>query len=109
MQEPGLDRHEWETEWQALEPLVKDSPEEALPELDALVERMLREEGYPLGGEPVDDEGIDPEVLSSFEVAHEIAGRVDADETVDPGDVGHAVSLYREVYERLLTREQDLG
>ena len=45
MQEPGLDRHEWETEWQALEPQVEDSPAEALPELDKLIERMLVEQG----------------------------------------------------------------
>ena len=43
MVEPGLDRHEWETEWQALEPLVVDSPAEALPEVDRLVGRMLAE------------------------------------------------------------------
>jgi hypothetical protein len=48
MKEPGLSRQEWETEWQALEPLVVDSPAEALPELDRLVGRMLVERGYPL-------------------------------------------------------------
>jgi hypothetical protein len=48
MREPGLDRHLWESEWQALEPLVRDDPDEALPELDRLLERMLLEEGYPL-------------------------------------------------------------
>ena len=30
--EPGLDQHDWESEWQLLEPLVRDSPAEALPE-----------------------------------------------------------------------------
>jgi hypothetical protein len=109
MEEPGLDRHEWETEWQALEPLVEDSPEEALPELDALIERMLREEGYPLGGDPIDDEGIDPDVLTSFEAAHEIAGRAEATEPVDPGDVGYAIGLFREIYEHLRARQQDVA
>ena len=42
MVEPGLDRHEWETEWQGLEPLIIDSPGEALPEVDSLIERMMR-------------------------------------------------------------------
>jgi hypothetical protein len=105
--EPGLDRHGWETEWQALEPLLEESPAETLPELDDLIERMLVEEGYPLGGEPVDDEGIDPEVLASFQAAREIARRVDAGETVDPGDIGHAVGLYRELYDHLLLRQPD--
>lgn len=108
MQEPGLDRHEWESEWQALEPLVVDSPVEALPELDRLVERMLREEGYPLGTEdPVDDEGIDPEVLAAFRAAHEVTQQADRGADVDLGDVGQAVRLYRELYEHLLARAID--
>ena len=107
MEEPGLDRHEWESEWQALEPLVVDSPAEALPELDSLVERMLVEEGYPVGGEPVDDGGVDPEVLASFRVAREITRRADAGEDVDPGDIGYAVGLYRELYGHLLNRQHE--
>jgi hypothetical protein len=47
MVEPGLDRHEWESEWAQLEPLVVDSPVEALGDLDDLVRRMLVEAGYP--------------------------------------------------------------
>jgi hypothetical protein len=37
MLESGLDRHEWESQWQALEEQLADAPAEALPELDALV------------------------------------------------------------------------
>jgi hypothetical protein len=110
MQEPGLDRHEWETEWTGLEPLVVDSPAEALPELDDLVARMLSEAGYPTETpDPVDDEGIDPEVTASFQAAHEIAAQVDHGETVDPGDIGQAVTLYREIYEHLTIRTLDTG
>jgi hypothetical protein len=110
MQEPGLDRHEWETEWEQLEPLVVDAPAEALPELDDLVGRMLAEAGYPTESEdPVDDEGIDPEVLASFRAARDLTRQVDRGEDVDPGDVGSAVGLYREIYEHLLARDADLG
>lgn len=110
MVEPGLDRHEWETEWQQLEPLVVDSPAEALPELDDLVRRMLVEAGYPVGtSDPVDDEGIDPEVIGSYAAAHEIRLAVERDEDVDPGDVGQAIGLYREIYEHLTNREVDLS
>jgi hypothetical protein len=110
MEEPGLDRHEWETEWQALEPLVVDAPAEALPDLDDLVGRMLAERGYPVEEEetepasPVEEEGVDPEVLAAFRVAREITRRAAGGEDVEPGDVGHAVGLYRELYEHLLTR-----
>jgi hypothetical protein len=106
MNEPGLDRHEWESEWQALEPLVVDSPAEALPELDNLVERMLAEVGYPVQtADPVADEGIDPEVMASFRVAHDITLRSDAGEDVDPGDIGYAVGLYRELYAHVSNRQ----
>ena len=110
MSEPGLDRHEWESEWQQLEPLVVDSPAEALSELDDLVARMLESAGYPVGTpDRVDDEGIDPEVLATFRAAHEITTLVDRGDDHDPGDVGQAIGLYRELYDHLLQREVDLS
>jgi hypothetical protein len=110
MHEPGLDRHEWETEWAELEPHLVDSPAEALPELDDFIARMLAEAGYPVDTpDQVDDEGVDPEVTTSFRAAHEIAEQVDRGETVDPGDIGQAVALYREIYEHLLARQADLS
>jgi hypothetical protein len=110
MVEPGLDRQYWETEWAELEPLVVDSPDEALPELDDLVRRMLIEAGYPLDtSDPVDDEGIDPEVLVAYRAAHEVTMLVDRGEDFDPGDVGQAIGVYREIYAHLLNREVDLS
>ena len=109
MRDPGLDRREWEAEWQALEPLVVDSPAEALPEMDTLVEGMLAERGYAIDEDEPAEEGIDPEIIAAYRVAREITRRVDRGEDVDPGDVGHAVGLYRELYEHLLTRESDTG
>ena len=106
MEEPGLDRSEWESEWSALEPLVVDSPAEALPELDRLVGRMLVERGYPLEEpERTDEEGIDPEVLAGYRAGHDIATRVDRGDDIDPAEVGQAVGLYRELYEHLLAQE----
>jgi hypothetical protein len=101
MVEPGLDRHEWETEWQALEPLVVDSPGEALPEVDRLIERMLEERGYPTTEEHAQD-AADPAVVAEFLEARRITTLVDEGETVDPGDVGAAVTAYRNLYELLL-------
>jgi hypothetical protein len=110
MVEPGLDRHEWQTEWEQLEPLVVDSPAEALPELEHLVHRMLAEAGYPVDtADPVDDEGVDPEVLASYRAAREVTRMVDRGEDYDPGDVGQAVGLYRSIYEHVLTRDADLS
>ena len=101
MYEPGLDRHEWQTEWEALEPLLEDSPSEALPELDRLVERMLVESGYPLADEPA-LEGAEREIVAEFAAARRIAQLVDAAEPVDPGDVAAAVNGYRALYDHLV-------
>jgi hypothetical protein len=96
MQEPGLDRREWESEWRALEPLVVDAPDEALPELDRLLERMIG-----------DQREAELEVLAGFRAAREIARRVERGEEVDPAEVGQTVGLYRELYEHLLQRASD--
>jgi hypothetical protein len=104
MVEPGLDRHEWETEWHELEPLIVDSPAEALPEVDRLIERMLTEQGYPTTEEGA-AESADPEVVAEFLEARRITNLVDADEAVDPGDIGAAVTGYRNLYEFLLGKE----
>jgi len=71
--DPGLDLHDWETEWQALEPLVRDSPEEALPELQRLVERMLDERGLAVD-DVVTAEGIDPEVVADYDASRDLRG-----------------------------------
>jgi len=101
--EPGLDRHEWETEWQGLEPLLADSPGEALPEVNGLVERMLVERGYPIDEEH-EFEAPEAEVVKEFFEARRIARLLDAGETVDPGDIGAAVAGYRNIYDYLIER-----
>ena len=101
--EPGLDRHEWETQWQALEPLVADSPAEALPELNGLVERMMVERGYPVDEEH-EFEAPEAEVVKEFLEARRVARLVDAGERVDPSDVGAAIAGYRNVYDYLFDR-----
>lgn len=108
MVEPGLDRHEWETEWEQLEPLVADSPVEALADLDDLVRRMMVEAGYPVDtADSADDEQAEVEVLDSYRAAHEIKLLIDRGEDFDPGDVANAIDLYREIYESLLNEDLD--
>ena len=101
MQEPGLDKHEWETEWQGLEPLVADSPAEALPEVDDLIARMMEARGFPLTESPAED-ATEPETIREFAEARRITRLVEAGEAVDPGDVGLAVTAYRNLYGYLL-------
>ena len=101
MVDPGLDRHGWETEWQALEPLVADSPAEALSELDGLIERMMDAQGLPTSEDDV-EEPPEPDVLAEFLEARRITGLVEDGEAVDPGDIGVAVTGYRNLYQRLI-------
>jgi hypothetical protein len=101
MVEPGVDRAEWEAEWQALEPQVEDSPAEALPELDDLVERMLAARGHAVS-DPVANAGEEREIVTSFLAAREVTRRRDGGEEVPPGDVAAAVNAYRELYAALL-------
>jgi len=103
MYEPGLDRHEWESEMQALEDQLGENPGEALPELDALVGRMLEETGYDLG-DPVVREGDEREVVAEFLAAREITLLTERDEgDIGPGDVAAAINGYRAVYDYLIT------
>jgi hypothetical protein len=102
MQEPGLSRHEWESEWASLEEQLEDSPVDVLPELDDLVERMLNERGYAID-DPVVREGDEREVVSDFLAAREITRLVaDSADGISLGDVAAAVNGYREVYEYLI-------
>jgi hypothetical protein len=102
MQDPGLSRHEWESEWAALQEELEESPAGALTELDDLVERMLNERGYALD-DPVAREGDEREVVAEFLAAREIRRLVDeGSDAVSPGDVAAAVNGYRSIYEYLI-------
>jgi hypothetical protein len=101
VQEPGLDKHEWETEWQGLEPLLADSPGETLPEVDDLIARMMEARGFPLAETPAQD-ATEPETVREFMESRRIMRLVEAGEQVDPGDIGLAVTGYRNLYRYLL-------
>jgi hypothetical protein len=100
--EPGLDRHEWESEMQALEDELEDAPAEALSELGDLVERMLLERGYDLS-DPVARSGEEREVVAEYLAARETSDRVErADEGVGPGDVAAAINGFRAIYDFII-------
>jgi hypothetical protein len=103
MQEPGLDRHEWESEWSDLEERLRDDPSDALFELDKLVARMLESRGLPLEERDGEIES-EPETMREFAEARRVTQMVGAGLAVDPGDIAHAVNCYRDLYETLLER-----
>jgi hypothetical protein len=99
--EPGLDLHEWETRRQELEPLVEESPLEALPELDRLVEELLEARGYA-PNDPVAAEGANPEILANLRSAREITRLWDSGADISPGEVAQAIEDYRNVFEAVI-------
>lgn len=101
MQEPGLDKHEWESEWQAIDPLLTESPTEALSEADDLIGRMMQARGFPLR-EREGEDTTEPETVREFIEARRVTELIDSGESYDPGDVALAVEAYRSLYAYLL-------
>ncbi|HEY7708293.1 MAG TPA: hypothetical protein VH968_14105 [Gaiellaceae bacterium] len=102
MTEPGLDLHDWESEWEQLEPLVRDSPAEALPELHDLIVRMLQDRGL-LDESLAAAEGADPELLAEYVAGKDVVDKLERGEDVDPGDIASVVGGYRSLFEYLTT------
>ena len=102
MQEPGLDRHAWESEWQTLEESIRANATDALSELDRLVGRMLEESGYDLT-DPVVREGDEREIVAEYLAAHDIVEAAERGSAeLSPGDVAAAINGYRAVSEHLV-------
>jgi iron uptake system EfeUOB component EfeO/EfeM len=113
MHDPGLNRHDWGSEWESLEDDLRTDPAHALPELDRLVTRVLEESGYEVT-DPVVVEGEEREVIAEYISAHDIVVAVELDASeVSPGDVAAAINGYRAVFDHLVathsTADADLG
>ncbi|MGZ4376432.1 MAG: hypothetical protein ACXVR9_16870 [Gaiellaceae bacterium] len=97
MTDPGLDLHEWETQWQQLQDESVDDPAQTLPEIVRLVDAMLRERGFQLD-EPVTAEGDDADIVRDFLAARELAATADAG-SADPEDIEVALEDLREIHD----------
>ena len=103
MYEPGLDRHEWESEMASLEDDLHTDPGEALSELDDLVARMLAEAGYDIA-DPVVRQGEEREVVAEYLAAHEITQAYARDvKDISPGDIAAAINGFRAIFDHLVT------
>jgi hypothetical protein len=100
--EPGLDVHEWESEWASLEDDIADSPETALAYVHELITRMLKERRI-LDDSLVVTEGSDPDWVKTWESGAELVRKLD-----DPGvdvereDIVEQIANYRELFDTLL-------
>lgn len=102
MQDPGLDLHDRQSRYELLEPLLEDSPAEALPELGELVSEMLDDAGFSVE-DAVAGDGVSPDVLAEYRSARGTQRRLERGEGVGPGDVAAAVNGCRAIYELLTT------
>jgi hypothetical protein len=101
MSDPGLNRHEWESEMASLEEDLHDDPGGALSELDGLVGRMLEETGYDVA-DPVVREGEEREIVAEYLAAREIKEAYErGSEDLSPGDIAAAVNGYRAIFDYL--------
>jgi len=108
MEEPGVDIAQWISEWEALEEDVRETPTDALSDLDDLVARMMQARGLALA-ERNGENAPEHEATREFSNARAVTRDVDAGEDVDPGDIAYAVNAYRELYASLLDFGPDSG
>jgi hypothetical protein len=102
MSEPGLDLHEWESEWGSLEDDIADSPETALPYVHELMTRMMRKRGI-LDPSLVATEGADPDYVRTWQAGAELVAAIeDPGVEVEREDVVEAIENYRELFETFL-------
>jgi hypothetical protein len=102
MQEPGLDRHEWEGEWASLEEDFTDDPAGSLRFVHELIGRMLKERGV-LDDSLVANEGADPELLRPYEAGAELVRQLDDALEVDDADIREALENYRDLFQTLVS------
>jgi hypothetical protein len=100
MTDPGLDLHEWESQWSQLQEDAADSPEEALPEIVRLVEAMLTDRGFDLEN-PVVVEDESRDVVADFFAARDIARAAETTK-IDQEDIQTALEDLTEIHDFLV-------
>ena len=102
--DPGIDRHDFATEWEGLWEDAHDDPRETLPALEDLVRRLMVRHGYVVDEEDPVAGGDEREILATYWSAREIAETSRAGQEIDPGDAAQAITDLREIYESLIDR-----
>jgi hypothetical protein len=100
MSEPGLDLHEWESQWAQLQEDAADSPDEALPEIVNLIEQMLADRGFDLEN-PVVVQDESRDIVSDFFAAREIARAAETTK-IDAEDIQTALDDLVEIHDFLV-------
>jgi hypothetical protein len=102
--DPGIDRHDFATEWESLWEEAHDDPRETLPALEDLVRRLMLRHGYAVAEDDPLAGGEEREILATYWAAREIAEALRAGREVEAGDAAQAINDLREIYESLIDR-----
>jgi hypothetical protein len=95
-------RQQYEEQWQTAPAHFVDEPADALRQADALLDRVMRERGYPLEG--FDEQAalisVDhPDLVENYRAAHDLRGR-DGDASTE--EMRAAMLRYRSLFDELL-------
>jgi hypothetical protein len=104
VRDPGIDRHDFASEWESVWPDVETDPREALPELEDILRRMLERHGYVLDEDDPAAQGDEIEILAPYESIREVASVIRDGDDVDADDLAQAIADAAEIYEALIDR-----
>ena len=102
MQEPGVDEHIWESEWEQLSPFLQESPVEAIPEVHRLITEIMEARGFELDEQDGEDLK-EPEITRAYIAAREVKDEIESGDSFDLGDVPIAVEAYRDLFRDLIS------
>jgi len=100
-------RDRYASEWHNTQARFVDDPEAAVGEADRLIQRVMRERGYPVDDfeQRANDLSVDhPEVISNYRAAHAISVANDHGKA-STEDLRTAMVHYRALFEELLETE----
>lgn len=103
-QEPGLDRHEWESMWVSVEQDLEAHPDAALSQLADIVEQMVLARGYRVD-DPVERAGDEPEIVATYLAARETTERAELGEA-SRAEVETATDDLRDIFRTLLSNSE---
>jgi hypothetical protein len=104
LRDPGIDRHDFASEWESVWPDVATDPREALPELEDILRRMLERHGYVLDSNDPAAQGDEVEILAPYAAIRDMASAIRDGDDVDAGDLAQAIEDAGEIYETLIAR-----
>jgi basic membrane lipoprotein Med (substrate-binding protein (PBP1-ABC) superfamily) len=97
MSEPGLDLHEWESQWASVAEEQDGDAAAALSQYADIVERVLVARGYNVA-DPVETAGDEPEIVTTYVSAREVAERAEVGDA-SRADIGDAIEDLRALFE----------